>query len=883
MSAKINLEFPKQFVEALGGQALLSKGLVIEIRCVHRDSGHPVKRRFYPTIDKLEHGWPELTTLNDSGYNIFFTVVPRNPKSDHKLPEPLVLPCLWADLDVGKDKAHQSVNDAMASLAKCDAKPTITVRSGHGVHSYWCFRKPVTIDATEARALLQALAHVVGGDPQSAEVARLLRMPNTANWKTDVAVPCEVDQLKPARRYKLSELRKVLPHHSKELKPKRKTPKVEVESFVEFYSKHVPSLRTTGETQAVGKCPFHDDQHPSWSLRTTDGVWHCFGCSKSGNAISFCFLLSIDPSDCPEGDSLSNRALAIEKGGYITWKKESDHWAKVAISNFVVEWVLENRVSDHIRLEDRVYDGVIVTESDERIPIRISNIDLCSNAAFQEILFREAGRRIWLNDRYLSQIRSASLLFSEAKMLVTSMDFGFRGSKTFLTPTLKITRHGIKKATETQVELQSVEHARHLDLVRIGSERLKKTVKQVVEDLLELQPHAVTFPLLGFLGATPLMHLFDDPTRYALWLLGPSGSGKSFLAKLFQCFFGQFATQGRVASWSSTTNSLQFMGYFFKDAIYLVDDYKPVMVSNAGYVVQFIQTYADLSGRSRLTSEIKSRRDYYIRGSLLTTGEDMPSGHASVLARSLIVPVEADQADTERGRRCLQVCKYYPGVTACYIRYLLQREHLGKRTQRRLADYHELFLRDVQREENSVRIARNLALNLIGFWRFTRFLAGVSRSFHVDKMVDEHFRILVKLRDRMFSLVRQEQPAQVFLQTLADGLASDKFLLQSSVVTVSVKGRTFVGADLSPDDEFVYIFPREAVALVRFEQTRLGRHFDWSPHALTRALVDCGALERQRHSNDMGTRIRLFGEMRRVWKIRKKSLGLAISKKTGHD
>lgn len=34
-------------------------------------------------------------------------------------------------------------------------------------------------------------------------------------------------------------------------------------------------------------CPFHDDYNPSLLLNFNDGSWFCFGCNKSGNALSF--------------------------------------------------------------------------------------------------------------------------------------------------------------------------------------------------------------------------------------------------------------------------------------------------------------------------------------------------------------------------------------------------------------------------------------------------------------------------------------------------------------------------------------------------------------------------------------------------------------------
>lgn len=36
-----------------------------------------------------------------------------------------------------------------------------------------------------------------------------------------------------------------------------------------------------------GKCPFHDDQHPSFSVHQKNQYFHCFGCGKGGDVIEF--------------------------------------------------------------------------------------------------------------------------------------------------------------------------------------------------------------------------------------------------------------------------------------------------------------------------------------------------------------------------------------------------------------------------------------------------------------------------------------------------------------------------------------------------------------------------------------------------------------------
>ena len=45
-------------------------------------------------------------------------------------------------------------------------------------------------------------------------------------------------------------------------------------------------LRRVG-TRHVGMCPFHDERTPSFSVNAEHGLYHCFGCGASGDAISF--------------------------------------------------------------------------------------------------------------------------------------------------------------------------------------------------------------------------------------------------------------------------------------------------------------------------------------------------------------------------------------------------------------------------------------------------------------------------------------------------------------------------------------------------------------------------------------------------------------------
>jgi DNA primase len=47
------------------------------------------------------------------------------------------------------------------------------------------------------------------------------------------------------------------------------------------------ALRPAGGTRMKGLCPFHQEKTPSFTVDSSRGHWHCFGCSEGGDAIDF--------------------------------------------------------------------------------------------------------------------------------------------------------------------------------------------------------------------------------------------------------------------------------------------------------------------------------------------------------------------------------------------------------------------------------------------------------------------------------------------------------------------------------------------------------------------------------------------------------------------
>ncbi len=55
--------------------------------------------------------------------------------------------------------------------------------------------------------------------------------------------------------------------------------------MADLVSQYTP-LRKSG-SRLTGRCPFHDERTPSFSVNAVDKLFYCFGCGKGGDAISF--------------------------------------------------------------------------------------------------------------------------------------------------------------------------------------------------------------------------------------------------------------------------------------------------------------------------------------------------------------------------------------------------------------------------------------------------------------------------------------------------------------------------------------------------------------------------------------------------------------------
>src|SRR5262245_11743121 len=56
--------------------------------------------------------------------------------------------------------------------------------------------------------------------------------------------------------------------------------------MVEVVSARTPLRRASG-SRYTGRCPFHEEKTPSFSVNPAEKLYYCFGCGKGGDVISF--------------------------------------------------------------------------------------------------------------------------------------------------------------------------------------------------------------------------------------------------------------------------------------------------------------------------------------------------------------------------------------------------------------------------------------------------------------------------------------------------------------------------------------------------------------------------------------------------------------------
>lgn len=378
----------------------------------------------------------------------------------------------------------------------------------------------------------------------------------------------------------------------------------------------------------------------------------------------------------------------------------------------------------------------------------------------------------------------------------------------------------------------------------------------------QLAPVCIAFALL------PLVQRFfpSAAPRPAIHLAGTYGSGKSELAALMSSFYGTFSRDTPPSQWGDTINTVEAMGYPLADALYWVDDYKNIYADERTFT-RFLQSYSRGMGRGRLTREAKLRQECPCRGLILSTGETMLEGEASVLSRMLVLdvpPWEKRDPDGQMLNQANVLRQYLPGFTAKFAAWIARQVEEGDLVNRlshgfalSVNSYRDKLKASGITMANTGRVIQNWAV-LVTVYRLLReFLMELD----ADDVLPDWQDVIVETAQT----VRQERASEVFLDLLGQLIAGGQAVLDDDMRNPRdpAPGTTKVGYR---DEDYVYVLPE-----ITHKEISKVQALRFSTAAIGAQLREDGVL--LPGSNSLTVQRRVKGNTTRFWRLKSAILG----------
>lgn len=200
------------------------------------------------------------------------------------------------------------------------------------------------------------------------------------------------------------------------------------------------------------------------------------------------------------------------------------------------------------------------------------------------------------------------------------------GDRCYITRDGGITGDGIR--TDVETDLEGVLKAYNLPAPVSGQTLREDAIAEL--RILDLAPDDVSGPLF----AMPPLAVCSEfsPIDVVPMLVGPTGTGKSEAAMIAASHGGDFDRHNAVSA-ASTANAIGLLSFRAKNALLVIDDFAPdgnaaQQDRSQGTIQAVIRQGGNVSGKSRMRRDGTLQQEFYSRGVLLLTGEDLPRGHS---------------------------------------------------------------------------------------------------------------------------------------------------------------------------------------------------------------------------------------------------------------
>lgn len=165
---------------------------------------HNIELRTVPAVARLFTRDEKLLDnfiKEKSDHHIYFGCCTRNSETKGTKEQCSELVAFWADIDF----TLTPQKDADKTLSEFPFKPSIKIFSGGGYHVYWLLKEPCEAHDPRCEPTLKGIAVALHADISGAELARILRVPGTLNFKYKPSQKVEIVECKWSLRYNVDD------------------------------------------------------------------------------------------------------------------------------------------------------------------------------------------------------------------------------------------------------------------------------------------------------------------------------------------------------------------------------------------------------------------------------------------------------------------------------------------------------------------------------------------------------------------------------------------------------------------------------------------------------------------------------------------------------
>lgn len=161
-------------------------------------NGRTKKSTWFRLPDELDLALEQAKEISESGADAYFSLCPQEEppaKGRGKADGVMCVPFVWVEIDVQHPTAHKNdkyppnAQSVKILLEELGVEPSYMVHSGHGYHVYWILDEPLEPEEgaeivegwqTHIRDIARKHDWMID---KTSDLARVLRVPDTKNWK----------------------------------------------------------------------------------------------------------------------------------------------------------------------------------------------------------------------------------------------------------------------------------------------------------------------------------------------------------------------------------------------------------------------------------------------------------------------------------------------------------------------------------------------------------------------------------------------------------------------------------------------------------------------------------------------------------------------------